>query len=177
VRRWRWPFERFWASTTQIFVHLGRETPQKRLRNVWRNGRVSAKVTASASPRCDQRSWGVALPSNQASRRSSPARAGCPQGRFPRRSTLKVINVSYIMIAVNRKQILYTNKTVRLHYRAPTMRNGSETVIRTIASGLCHVSDYTTSSNTHRPRSMTCVCFANPSSLGVTEPFLTQKLG
>ena len=27
----------------------------------------------------------------------------------------------------------------------------------------------------HRPRSMTCVCFAKPSSLGVTEPFLTRK--
>ncbi len=56
------------------------------------------------------------------------------------------------------------------------MRNASETIIRTIASGLCRVSDYTTSSTNHRPRSMTCVCFAKPSSLGVTEPFLTQKL-
>ena len=27
----------------------------------------------------------------------------------------------------------------------------------------------------HPPRSMTCVCFAKRSSLGVTEPFLTQK--
>ena len=77
-----WPFERFWASKTQIFVHLGRETPQKRLRNGWRNGRVPAKVTASASPRGDQRSWGVALPSDQASRRSSPARARVPPGPF-----------------------------------------------------------------------------------------------
>ena len=82
MRRWRWCFRRFWASKTQIFVHLGRETPQKRLRNGWRNGRVSAKVTASASPRCDQRSWGVALPSDQASRRSSPARARVPPGPF-----------------------------------------------------------------------------------------------
>ena len=82
MRRWRWCFRRFWASKTQIFVHLGRETPQKRLRNGWRNGRVSAKVTASASPRGDQRSWGVALPSDQASRRSSPARAGVPTGPF-----------------------------------------------------------------------------------------------
>jgi hypothetical protein len=32
---------------------LGRETAQKRLRNGHRNGRVSAKVTASASPRGD----------------------------------------------------------------------------------------------------------------------------
>jgi len=31
------------------------------------------------------------------------------------------------------------------------------------------------SSVDHPPRSMTCGCFANPSSLGVTEPFLTQK--
>jgi hypothetical protein len=90
---------------------------------------------------------------------------------------LKVINVSCIRIVIICIQILYTNKTVRLYYMAPTMRNGSETVIRTIASGLYHVSDYTTSSTNHRPRSMTCVCFAKPSSLGVTEPFLTQKPG
>jgi hypothetical protein len=57
------------------------------------------------------------------------------------------------------------------------MRNGSEMVIRTIASGLDRISDYTTSSTNHRPRSMTCVCFAKPTSLGVTEPFLTQKTG
>ena len=81
------------------------------------------------------------------------------------------------MTAVDRIQIIYTNKTVRLYYRALTMRNGSETVIRTIASGLDRISDYTTSSTNHRPRSMTCVCFAKPSSLGVTEPFLTQKNG
>jgi hypothetical protein len=57
---------------------LGRETSQKRLRNGWINGRVSAKVTASASPRDDQQSWGVALPWDQASRRWSLARAlGC----------------------------------------------------------------------------------------------------
>jgi hypothetical protein len=31
------------------------------------------------------------------------------------------------------------------------------------------------SSAHHRPRSMICVCFANPCSLGVAEPFLTQK--
>ena len=55
------------------------------------------------------------------------------------------------------------------------MRNASETVIRTIASGLYHVPDYTTSSTDHRPRSMTCDCFAKPSSLGVTEPLLTQN--
>ena len=67
---------------TQIFVHLGRETPQKRLRNGWRNGRVSAKVAASASSRGDKRSWGVALPSDQASRRSSPARSRVPPGPF-----------------------------------------------------------------------------------------------
>jgi hypothetical protein len=46
---------------------------------------------------------------------------------------LKVINVSCIRIVIICIQILYTNKTVRLHYRAPTMRNGSGTVIRTIA--------------------------------------------
>ena len=46
---------------------------------------------------------------------------------------LKVINVSCIRIVVNCIQILYTNKTVRLYYSAPTMRNDSETVIRTIA--------------------------------------------
>jgi hypothetical protein len=46
---------------------------------------------------------------------------------------LKVINVSWIRIVVNCLQILYTNKTVRLYYMAPTMRNGLETVIRTIA--------------------------------------------
>jgi hypothetical protein len=40
-------------------------------------------------------------------------------------------------------------------------------------SGLCHVCDYTTFSTNHRPRSMACVCFAKPSSVGVTEPFLT----
>jgi hypothetical protein len=33
----------------------------------------------------------------------------------------------------------------------------------------------TLSSAYHPPRSMICVCFAKPSSLGVTEPFLTQK--
>ena len=32
-----------------------------------------------------------------------------------------------------------------------------------------------TSSADHPPRIITCVCFAKPSSLGVTEPFLTQK--
>jgi hypothetical protein len=85
--------------------------------------------------------------------------------------------VSCIRIDVNRTQIMYTNKIVRLYYRAPTMRNGSETVTRTIASGLDRISDYTTSSTNHRPRSMTCVCFAKPSSLGVTEPFLAQKPG
>ena len=90
---------------------------------------------------------------------------------------LKVIHVSCIKIFIICIQILYTNKTVRLYYRAPTMRNGSETVIRTIASGLDRISDYTTSSTNYRPRSMTCVCFAKPSSLGVTEPFLTQKPG
>ena len=65
----------------------------------------------------------------------------------------------------------------RLSISSTNMRNASGTVIRTIASGLFHVSDYTTSSTNHRPRSMTCVCFAKPSSLGVTEPFLTQKQG
>jgi hypothetical protein len=82
VRHWRWRFRRFWPSKTQIFVHLGRETYQKRLRNGWRNGRVAAKVTAGASPRGDQRSWGVVSPSDQASRRSSPARARVPLGPF-----------------------------------------------------------------------------------------------
>jgi hypothetical protein len=62
---------------------LGRETAQKRLRNGHRNGLVSAKGTASAFPRGNQRSWGVALPSDQASRRSSPARAMVPRGPFP----------------------------------------------------------------------------------------------
>jgi hypothetical protein len=75
-------FKAFLALKTQFFVHLGRETAQKRLRNGWRNGRVPAKVTASASPRGNQRSWGVALPSNQASRRSSPASARVPRGPF-----------------------------------------------------------------------------------------------
>ena len=67
----------------------------------------------------------------------------------------------------------------RLSILSTNMRNASGTVIRTIASGLFHVSDYmyTTSSTNHRPRSMTCVRFAKPSSLGVTEPFLTKKLG
>jgi hypothetical protein len=37
------------------------------------------------------------------------------------------------------------------------------------------LSDYATSSVDHPPRSMTCVCFAKPSSMGVVEPFLTQK--
>ena len=55
------------------------------------------------------------------------------------------------------------------------MRNASETVISSDGYLLLLISDYTTSSNDHRPRSMTCVCFAKPSSLGVTEPFLTQK--
>jgi hypothetical protein len=91
VRRWRWCFKRFWPSKTEIFVHLGRETSQKRLRNGWINGRVLAKVAASASPRGDQRSWGVALPSDQASRRSSPARAGVPPGPFS--STLYTLSV------------------------------------------------------------------------------------
>ena len=71
-----------WPSKTENFAHSGRETAQKRPRNGWRNGRVSAKVTASASPRGDQRSWGVALPSDQASRRSSPARDRGPLGPF-----------------------------------------------------------------------------------------------
>jgi hypothetical protein len=96
VCRWRWAFSRFWASKTEIFVHWGRETPQKRLRNGWRNGRVSAKVTVSASPRGDQRSWGVALPSGQALRRSSPARAGVPTGPFSPTLYLKISIVNYL---------------------------------------------------------------------------------
>ena len=36
-------------------------------------------------------------------------------------------------------------------------------------------SDYPTSLTDHPSRSMTCVCFAKPSSLGVAEPFLSQK--
>jgi hypothetical protein len=56
---------------------------------------------------------------------------------------LKFINVSrflyqvyimyiavFILYHVICIQILYTNKAVRLYYMAPTMRNGSETVIR-----------------------------------------------
>ena len=82
MRRWRWAFRRFCPSKTEIFVHLSRETPQKRLRNGWRDGRVLAKVTANASPRGDQRSWGVALPSDQASRGASPARDKGPLGPF-----------------------------------------------------------------------------------------------
>ena len=61
-------------------VHLGRETAQKRLRNGPRNGRVSAKLTASASPRGNKRSWGVAFPSDQASRRASLACVRVPRG-------------------------------------------------------------------------------------------------
>ena len=71
-----------WPSKTENFAHSGRGTAQKRLSNGSRNGRVSAKVTASASPRGDQRSWGVAFPSDQASRRSSPARDKGPPGPF-----------------------------------------------------------------------------------------------
>jgi hypothetical protein len=63
---------------SSIWVENASGTAEKRLEN----GRVSVKVAASASPRGDQRSWGVALPSDQASRRSSPARAGVPQGPF-----------------------------------------------------------------------------------------------
>ena len=62
---------------------MGRETPQERLRNGWRNGRFLAKVTANASPRGDQQSWEVALPSDEASRRSSPARDKGPPRPFP----------------------------------------------------------------------------------------------
>ena len=39
----------------------------------------------------------------------------------------------YIRIRIRIIQIMYTNKTVRLYYMAPTMRNGSETVSMTIA--------------------------------------------
>jgi hypothetical protein len=65
-----------------IFVHLGRETAQKRLKNGQRNGRVSAKPAATASPRGNKRSWGVTFPSDQASRRAIPARAREAQGPF-----------------------------------------------------------------------------------------------
>jgi hypothetical protein len=58
--------ERFSRSSavhgeTKIFVHLGRETVQKRLRNGYKNGRILAKVTAITSPRCGYQSWGVSL--------------------------------------------------------------------------------------------------------------------
>ena len=79
-----------WPSKTENFAHSGRETAQERLRNGWSNGRVSAKVTASASPRGDQRSWGVALPSDQASRRSSPVLDKGPPGPFSATLYLKI---------------------------------------------------------------------------------------
>jgi hypothetical protein len=87
-------FKAFLALKTQIFVHLGRETAQKRFRNGWRNGQVTAEVTASVSPRGDQRSWGVALPSDQASRRSSPARARVPRGPFRQPGSFRSRTVS-----------------------------------------------------------------------------------
>ena len=58
---------------------------EKRLRNgsetAQRNGQVSAKPTVNAFSKGNKRSWGVAFPSDQASRRASPARA-----RFARRA-------------------------------------------------------------------------------------------
>jgi hypothetical protein len=79
-------FQAYLALINPNFRPFGSRSPQKRLRNGERNGRVSAKVTASASPRGDQRSWGVASPSDQASRRSNPACARVPPGPFSRRS-------------------------------------------------------------------------------------------
>jgi hypothetical protein len=54
---------------------------------------------------------------------------------------LKVINVSCIMIALNRLQIMYTNKTVRLYYRLQMKRS----------SGRSH-QDQTTSPTIPRPQ-------------------------
>ena len=65
-----------------IFFHSGRETAQERLRNGQRNGQVSAKPTATAFTRVNKWSWGVIFPSDQASRRASPARAREPRGPF-----------------------------------------------------------------------------------------------
>ena len=86
----------------QIFVHLGRETAQERLRNGWRNGRVLATGTANASPRGEKRSWGFALPSDQASRRSSPARDKGPPGPFSPTLYLKVFHhrLSFVITIV-----------------------------------------------------------------------------
>jgi hypothetical protein len=111
VRRWRWAFSRFWPSKTDFSVHLGRETPQKRLSNGWRNGRVSAKVTASASPRGDQRSWGVALPSNQASRRSSPACVRVPQGPFSPTLYLKTRSTKDTQENIHKDDLLLARAT------------------------------------------------------------------
>jgi hypothetical protein len=47
-----------------FFVHFGRETAQKWLRNGPKNSRVSAKPAASTSLRDKKRSWGVAFPSD-----------------------------------------------------------------------------------------------------------------
>ena len=56
--RWRWSFRRFWSSKPNFFVHLGRETAQKRLKNGWINGfselpaarAVGARMTDAVHP-------------------------------------------------------------------------------------------------------------------------------
>jgi hypothetical protein len=98
-------FQAFLPLKNQNFAHLGRGTPQKRLRNGWRNGRVSAKVTASASRKGNQQSWGVALPSDQASRRTSPARARVPPWPFsPTLYLNTMLNTSVTWKTQNRRQ-------------------------------------------------------------------------
>ena len=88
--------KRRWHLTFRIF--LGVSGPQKpKILSIWVqewliNGletargtaeyRLSAKPMASASPRGDRRSWGVTFPSDQASRRASPAHARMPPWPF-----------------------------------------------------------------------------------------------
>jgi hypothetical protein len=81
------------------FVHFGRETAQKRLRNGYRDGQFLAKVTASASSRCVYQSWGVSLPLKLVVVRTTSWREGVLLGRprvLPDRSVFTPVSTLYL---------------------------------------------------------------------------------
>jgi hypothetical protein len=90
VRRCHWRVRCFWPSKTEIFVHLGRE----RLRN---GAETADRETADFRPRSrpallleviNDRGELHCHRIRHRGGRALPV-PGCPQGRFPRRSTLK----------------------------------------------------------------------------------------
>jgi hypothetical protein len=87
---------------------------------------------------------------------------------------------------VRQTQILYIATVYPCHFWAPGPKNDigklpsfsffrEKRLSQGSNQGSSQDANYATSSANHPPSSMTCVCFAEPSSPGVTGPFLTQK--